>query len=152
MPFHLNTEQILHRQEQDRVHKVSSEKAITRNLACMSPICQHLLVLLLLNGIIITHTSGLRNFHINRLRAIKRCAFWPTESLYFPVKKRLRYKATSGQHSLRKTPLPCHEAYSAGAWSALMRMRMSCMHILFALAFMVRPGALGSPQLRKKKN
>ena len=26
------------------------------------------------------HASGLRSFHINRLHALKRCAFWPTKS------------------------------------------------------------------------
>ena len=45
-----------------------------------------------------------------------------------------------------KTPLPCHEAYSAGARSALMLMRTSCIHIF---AFLARPGALGSPSTKK---
>ena len=65
-----------------------------------------------------THTSGLHGFHINRLRVLKLCAFWPTES---SMSKTSRYKATSGQHSLRKDV--SRGAYSAGARSALMRMR-----------------------------
>ena len=34
----------------------------------------------------LTHARGPGGFHINQLRALKRCTFWPTESLYFPVK------------------------------------------------------------------
>ena len=34
----------------------------------------------------------LRDFHINRLRTLKRCAFWPKESLYFPCQKHLGIK------------------------------------------------------------
>ena len=103
------------------------------------------------------HTSP-RGFHINQLRALNRCAFWQTESLYI-------------EKHLEKTPLPCHEAYSAGARSALMRMRI---HVLYSTVLslarnfcsLIRQqgklkkklrtsrdvsiiGALGSPQLRK---
>ena len=39
-------------------------------------------------------------------------------------------------------PLLLSRAYSAGVWSALMRMR-------YVSAFLVRPGALGLPQSRK---
>ena len=44
------------------------------------------------------HINSSHDFHINRLHALKRCAFWPTESWHFPVKTP-RYKSTSGQHS-----------------------------------------------------
>ena len=42
--------------------------------------------------------------------------------------KTARYKATNGQHSLRKDAIALSRgAYSAGAWSALMRMRTYVM-------------------------
>ena len=42
-----------------------------------------------------------------------------------------------------KTPLPCHEAYSAGARSALMRMRTSCIHVRISIF-----GTPGSPSTK----
>ena len=54
-----------------------------------------------------THTSGLHGFHINRLRVLKLCAFWPTESLYFPCQKHLGIKLQAANTLFEKT---CHEA------------------------------------------
>ena len=90
----------------------------------------------------ITHTSGLRDFHINRLRALKQCAFWQTDF----QSKTPRYKSTSGQHFLQKYTIALSQGLlSRGAGSA--NEHASIMYKL-VVAFLVCPDALGSPQLR----
>ena len=54
------------------------------------------------------------------------------------------YKSTSGQHSLRKDAI----ALSRGLLSRGTVCANVYAYVMYA-AFLVRPGALGSPQLRK---